>query len=126
MNAPLLRCAIQTFALSSLIVTSSAAQTPQVSSQANAVADVVPSQFAGMPNSPDAPDSPGGWLIQIATIGQFASTGIDLTITSSGVVTCARHPEDCRATVEGPALAARSTGDATLASLRRAREGSVH
>ncbi len=57
----------------------------------------------------DAPDVPGGWLIQIATTGGFASAGAStMTITSTGAVTCMGPLPQCRSTVESRELTALS------------------
>jgi hypothetical protein len=57
----------------------------------------------------DAPDVPGGWLIQIATTGGFASAGAStMTITSTGAVTCVGPLPQCRGTIESRELTALS------------------
>jgi len=57
----------------------------------------------------DAPDVPGGWLIQIATTGGLASAGPStMTITSTGAVTCVGQLPQCRGTLESRELTALS------------------
>src|SRR4051812_30529146 len=99
MMTPFLRCAMVTSILSALTAALSTAQPKQEVSP-----PIIPIQFAGVPNSPDAPVNPGGWLIQIARRSGLAPAGVpDLTITSSGAVLCSAS-EECRPTIEGREL----------------------
>jgi len=94
MQRPLLSRAIRVVIAASLIIASSLIK---ISGQA-AERTVV-----------DAPDVPGGWLIQIAATGGLASAGASaMTITSTGTVTCVGSLPQCRSTIESRELTALS------------------
>jgi hypothetical protein len=76
------------------------AASPQRALEQTVRSGAVPIEFAGIP-SPDAPETPEAWSIQLATRGGFVSTPTStLTISSVGWVACEAQAGGCRSKLD--------------------------